>query len=123
LILRKIKDAGLEKYFNNTLFGTKYDLSQGLGINDKNQTFNLSDFDPIEIFNENTVRDLALVNRFLITPVYTSLKENLKATIDNNIKTFQVIYIVVLSWFLGGVFIVYVFIWRPFENSLSSTVN
>lgn len=123
LMLEQSKNLGLEAYYNNTLYGTKYEKFKGVGINSKNQTFNLSEFDPIEIFNDNTVRNLGLVNRFLIKPAYSTLKIKLESTIDNNIKTFQVIYIVTLSLFLAAIFILYVFVWRPFENSLNTTVN
>jgi len=122
-MLEEAKEAGLEGFFNNTLYGKKHDISQGKGINYKNQTFNLSEYDPIEIFNDNTVRNLGLVNRFLIKPAYTELKLKLESTIDENIKTFEVVYTIILSLFMAGVFILYVFVWRPFEDRLNSTVN
>ncbi len=123
LMLEQVKNLGLEGYFNNTLYGSKFDKSKGIGITNKNKTFNLSEIDPIEIFNDNTVRNLGLVNRFFIKPAYTTLKMKLESTINDNIKTFEIVYIITLSLFLAGVFILYVFVWRPFENSLNTTVN
>ncbi len=122
-MLEQAKNTGLEGYFNNTLYGTKYDKSKGSGINNKNKSVNLSELDPIEIFNDNTVRNLGLVNRFLLKPAYTTLKLKLESTINDNVQAFEVIYIVTLSLFLAGIFIFYVFVWRPFENSLNTTVN
>ncbi len=118
-----LKKEGINNYFNNTLYGSKYDKSKDIAHNNKNQSLNLSEFDPFEIFNDNNVRNLGLVNRFLLKNAYTHLKNNLQETIDDNIKTFEIVYIIILSLFLAGVFILYVFVWRPFENSLNISVN
>lgn len=115
--------TGIENLFNNTLYGTKFDKSKGIGTNNNNQTFNLSAYDPIEIFNDNTVRNLGLVNKFLIKPAYSELRSKLEYTINENIKTFQVVYIVTLSVFLAAIFVLYVFVWRPFEDRLNTIVN
>lgn len=123
LMLENLRSLGIIEYYNNTLYRTKYDLSQSSVKNKFNQTVNLSQYDPFEIFNDNTVRNLGLVNRFFIKPAYTALKLNLRSLIDSNISTFEIIYIITLSIFLAIVFILYVFIWRPFENSLNTTVG
>ena len=74
------------------------------------------------IFNENSIRNIGLVNRFIIRPAYEALKTQLETTINDSINVFKLIYIVVLSIFLTSVFCIYLFVWRPFENALNLTV-
>ena len=112
---------GISDYYNNTLYGSPYDKSKL--INSSNITLNFSEIDPFNIFNDNSVRNLGIVNRFLIKPAYTALKISLETTINYNINTFKLVYILILSLFLGGTFIMYVFVWRPFENRLNTTVK
>jgi len=85
-------------------------------------SFNSSLYDPFNIFNENSMRNLALVNRFIIRPAYEALKLSLETSITDNLNTFRLIYILILSIFISGVLFVYLFLWRPFENRLNTTV-
>jgi hypothetical protein len=66
---------------------------------------------------------LVILNRYLLRPAYKALKTQLKTSIDGSMNTFQTIYIVVFSIFLSSLVVIYLFIWRPFENGLNQTVN
>ncbi len=109
-----------KKYFNNTLINSPYEYY----YDNKNITsMNISDLDPFSIFNENSIRNIGLVNRFLLRPAYEALKTKLEATINNSIDTFKMIYIILLSVFLAIILLFYLFVWIPFENALNTTVN
>jgi len=81
-----------------------------------------SNHDPFNIFNENSIRNLGLVNRFIIRPAYEALKLKLENSISDNLKTFRLIYIIIISIFIAGVLFIYLFLWRRFENRLNNTV-
>jgi hypothetical protein len=101
--------------FNNTLYGSGFD---------KNFTNppEASKFDPFRIFNDVSHRNLVILSRFLLRPAYSALKIQMQNSIDNSISTFQTIYIVCFSIFFAGTVIIYIFVWRPFENGLNQTV-
>jgi hypothetical protein len=102
--------------YNNTLYLTPMDPT--------NQTVTQEyiEADPFKIFNDNSHRNLGILNRYLIRPAYTALKDQMKISIDNSVKTFETIYIVLLSLFFVSLVAVYLLIWRPFENGLNQTV-
>jgi len=102
--------------FNNTLKGSALDSSRP---NDAVY----SSVDPFQIFNDASHKNLVILNRFLLRPAYAALKTQLKTSIDNSLNTFQTIYIVVFSIFLSSMVVIYLFIWRPFENGLNQTVK
>lgn len=139
LLLEEIK-SHTNNTFNNTLYNSPYasdlnnrDINSTTSANNSmniNNNFNstisniaYSNLDPFSIFNENSVRNLGLVNRFLIRPSYEALKIQLETTINNSVNTFQLIYIVILSIFLSMILVFYLFVWRPFENALNTTVK
>lgn len=92
----------------------------------KNSTSNINTksntYDTLYIFNENSIRNLGLLNRFMIRPAYEALKQKLESSITNSLNTFRLIYIIVLSIFISGILFIYMFLWRPFENRLNATV-
>ncbi len=100
--------------YNNTLYG-----------HSSNKIYDSDEFvrnDPFQIFNDPSHKNLVILNRYLIRPAYVALKTQLKTSIDGSMNTFQTIYIIVFSLFLSLIFVVYLFVWRPFENSLNQTV-
>ena len=119
--------ANSNNTYNNTLLNSPY-LSMIISNqnftntgNDTDMNLN-SNLDPFSIFNENSIRNIGLVNRFLLRPAYEALKMQLETTINDSINTFKTIYIAVLSIFLAILFIFYLFVWIPFENALNTTV-
>lgn len=133
LLMKEIK-ASTKSTFNNTLFNSPYastlfsDPNQtNTGnstsiINNNNNDIPNNNLDPFSIFNENSIRNIGLVNRFLLRPAYEALKTQLETTINDSINTFKTIYIIILSIFLAVIFIFYLFVWIPFENALNTTV-
>lgn len=126
--------TGTKNTFNNTLFNSLYAAS--ILIIDQNNTNTgnstsadsnnnnpNTNFDPFDIFNQNTIRNIGIVNRFLLRPAYEALKRQLETTINNSINSFKTVYIIVLSIFLAIIFIFYLLVWIPFENALNTTVN
>ena len=107
--------------YNNTLFGSSYDRTNKASYNTSNANGNK--YDPFDYFNENSMRNLGLVNRFIIRPAYETLKLHLENSITTSLDTFKLIYIIVISIFLSGVILIYLFFWRPFENRLNTTVK
>jgi hypothetical protein len=79
--------------------------------------------DPFKIFNDNSHRNLAILNRFLLRPAYSALKGQMKTSINNSVSMFETIYIVLLSIFFVSIVGLYLLIWRPFENGLNQTVK
>lgn len=127
LLMKDIK-ANTNNKFNNTLYNSPFANELNADVN-KNNTLNTtminnfySNLDPFSIFNENSIRNIGLVNRFIIRPAYEALKTQLETTINDSINTFKTIYIVILSIFLAIIFIFYLFVWIPFENALNTTV-
>lgn len=80
------------------------------------------DADPFKIFNDNSHRNLGILNRYLLRPAYSALKQQMSTSINNSVKMFETIYIVLLSIFFVSLIAVYLLIWRPFENGLNQTV-
>lgn len=152
LILEELMSIKNYKIYNNTLFGSQSysnvnktsnqtetdNLNKtSLTVLDSNILVNKSNsdsvsvsatdlnnnlYDPFDIFNENSIRNLGLVNRFMIRPAYEALKLKLETSIIDNLNTFKLIYIIILTIFISAVFFVYLFLWRPFENRLNATV-
>jgi len=127
LLMKEIK-TNSNNTFNNTLFNSPFDkmLIDYKMNNTGNSTLNSNAFDildPFSIFNENSIRNIGLVNRFLLRPAYEALKTQLELKINNSINTFQTIYITILSIILAIILIFYLFVWMPFENALNTTVK
>jgi hypothetical protein len=99
--------------FNNTLYNTTSVTPT---------PSDLKQFDPFNIFNDDSVRDLGIVNRYLIRPAYEALLSQLEMSINNSVNTFQLIYVIVFSIFFASLVVIYLFVWRPFENNLNQTV-
>jgi hypothetical protein len=105
-------------YYNNTLYRIPDDPT--------NRTNLIEDYlnsDPFKIYNDNSHRNLAILNRFLIRPTYYALKFQMKTSIDNSVTTFETIYIILLSLFFVSILGLYLIVWRPFENGLNQTVT
>jgi len=113
--LFKNSDIDINLNKSNTVSTSIYNYNSTASENDS--------YDPFNIFNENYIRNLGIVNRFIIRPAYETLKSNLENSISNNLNTFKLIYIIVLSVFISGILFVYLFLWRPFENKLNATVK
>lgn len=108
----------LKKYFyNNTLYRIPEDPT-----NQPNLSEDYLNSDPFKIYNDNTHRNLAILNRFLIRPAYLALKDQMKTSINNSVSMFETIYIVLLSIFFVSIVGLYLIVWRPFENGLNQTV-
>jgi len=102
--------------FNNTL--------KGLPLNPAPSNDALYDsIDPFQIFNDASHKNLVILNRYLLRPAYVALKNQLKKSIDDSMNFFQTVYIVVFSIFISSLVVIYLFIWRPFENGLNQTVR
>lgn len=114
--LKKEYDINNINYTNNTLNNTSFGNSSGSGGNNK-------DLDPFLFFNENKVKNLLLIIRFIIKPAYEDLKTTMENTIFNYIDSFNLIYIIVITIFLTTIVIFYVLIWLPFQTNLNTTVN
>jgi len=127
LLMKDLKNS-FSSNFNNTLFNSPYATFSDNAPN--NNTGNITinnnnnnNIDPFSIFNDNSIRNIGLVNRFLLRPAYEALKTQLETTINNSIDTFKMIYIIILSIFLSIILLFYLFVWRPFENALNTTVK
>ena len=107
--------TGKSFVYNNTLFGSIYDPSQNDPLYIQNN--------PFSIFNDASHKNLVILNRFLLRPTFLALKNQLKTSINNSLSTFRTIYIIVFSIFFSSLTIIYLFIWRPFENGLNTTVS
>jgi hypothetical protein len=101
--------------YNNTLYGSDLDPSL------KNDLYLQKH--PFTIFNDASHKNLVILNKFLLRPTFLALKNQLKASINNSLTMFQTIYIIVFSIFFSSLTIIYLFIWRPFENGLNTTVS
>ena len=101
---------------NNTLNNTSIGNSSGSSSNN-------TDLDPFLFFNENKVKNLLLINRFIIKPTYEDLKTTMENTIFNYIDYFNLIYIIVITIFLTTIVIFYILIWLPFQTNLNTTVK
>lgn len=135
------------KEINNTLFNYIFsrvespnanslnkntDLSNNTTIkeiqikNENNSQINFNEFNnstnPFDIFNSNIIRNIGLINIFLIKPVYYSLKRKLETSIYDSLEFFKLIYIIIISVCISGVLFIYLFIWRPFVSRLNVTV-
>jgi hypothetical protein len=100
--------------FNNTLYNTTSALKMPT---------NFTIYNPFNMFNDNSVRDLGIINRYLIRPAYETLLAQLESSINDSVNTFQLIYVIVFSIFFASLVVIYLFVWRPFENNLNQTVN
>ncbi len=100
--------------YNNTLIGSEFDIS----LSDNDYISN----DPFQIFNDPTHMNLIILTRYLLRPAYAALKNQLKISISGSMSTFETLYIIIFSVFLTGVVVTYLFIWRPFEDSLNQTI-
>jgi hypothetical protein len=114
LMLQRSRNLNNTFIFNNTLYNT---------TDAPDVPPELTAYDIFNIFNDDAVRDLGIVNRYLIRPAYEALLLQLQSSIDNSVNTFQLIYIIVFSIFFTSLTFIYLFIWRPFENNLNQTVN
>jgi hypothetical protein len=101
--------------YNNTLYGSELDPSLKTELYLQNN--------PFTIFNDASHKNLVILNRFLLRPTFLALKDQLKTSINNSLTMFQTIYIIVFSIFFSSLTIIYLFIWRPFENGLNTTVS
>ena len=116
-MLRNI-NSSMDSSFNNTLYSTTVAGAESpTNYNKTNDAVH-----PFNIFNTEQVQDLSIINQYIIGKAYKNLTENLEASITDSITTFKLIYIVILCLFFANMLILYLFIWRPFENNLNQTV-
>jgi hypothetical protein len=100
--------------YNNTIKGSPFEMVSA------NPNYNSNDI--FEIFNDASHLNLIILTRFLIRPAFEALKIQLETDIDENIASFETIYIVVFCFYFTFISSVYFLIWRPFENDLNQTV-
>jgi hypothetical protein len=84
---------------------------------------NTNTINPFEIFNDNILRNIGLINIYLLKPVYESLKINFENTMFDSLEFFKLVYIIIISICISGVLFIYIIIWRQFENRLNITVK
>jgi hypothetical protein len=77
----------------------------------------------IDIFNEKEILNLNIQFRYIIQPAYESINLSLSNFIKDTMQNFNTIYITIFSIFITLLFLIYVGIWRPFENNLNQTVS
>ncbi len=77
----------------------------------------------IDIFNEKEMLNLNIQFRYIIQPAYESINLSLSNFIKDTMQNFNTIYITIFSIFITLLFIIYLVIWRPFENNLNQTVS
>lgn len=127
--------------FNNTLYNSSFAsslkymdgknnetavTSSNTTVTDNNTniiTFNTyNTLDPFSIFNDNSIRNIGLVNRFLIRPSYEALRSQLETSINSRINSFELTCVVIISTLISFIVIYFFFIWRPFEDALNTSV-
>jgi hypothetical protein len=131
-MLNRLNNLNKQRY-NNTLFNM--DILNNKNNNVMNNNINNSinnitniinnyddNLNPFKIFNEDSIRNLGVINRFIIKPTYEALKNEFENTFNNSIELFKLIYIIILSIFISLIFISYIFLWKPFEQELNSKV-
>jgi hypothetical protein len=116
-LLRDI-NFSLNPIFNNTIYNSNLPGSDS--ISNKNVT--ISKLHPFNIFNEEKIQDLSIINRFIIRPAYKNLTDQLETSINSSLESFKLAYIVVFGIYFIGLLSFYIFVWRPFENNLNLTV-
>ena len=139
LMIKEIIDKNIINTYNNTLtnwnllknnssLNIDIDIDTDIDNGNTNMDLDLNkgeiadDLNPFKIFNKVSLRNLGIVNRFIIKPTYEAMKNEFENIFNNSIKLFKIIYIIILSIFLSLIFICYLFLWKPFETNLNSKV-
>jgi len=138
-MIKEIIDKNIINTYNNTLtnwnllknnssLNIDIDIDTDIDNGNTNMDLDLNkgeiadDLNPFKIFNKVSLRNLGIVNRFIIKPTYEAMKNEFENIFNNSIKLFKIIYIIILSIFLSLIFICYLFLWKPFETNLNSKV-
>lgn len=97
---------------------TAYDFSDILSSN-----FSLDNFSSFAIFNDIILRNLNIINEFIIKPAYTTINNSLISNMGDIIFLYSLIFIGAFAVFLASVLLFYILDWIPFQNHLDSTVS
>jgi len=85
--------------------------------------FNLDDLSNFSIFNESVLKNLNIINLFLLQPAYLTINQSLITNLGDIIKLYSLIFIGFFTLFIVSVLIFYFFDWTPLQNNLDSTVK
>jgi hypothetical protein len=117
-MLRNVNNS-FDNSFNNTLYRANVAGAESpSNFNKTNDSIH-----PFRIFDSEQVQDLSIINQFIIGKAYKHLTDKLETSITDSISAFKLIYIVILCIYFASMLILYLFIWRPFENNLNQTVH
>ena len=118
--IRRYVYSTIENIKNLTLMGTNYYI-QNLSTHTDELEKN-SMFDPINIFNEDMLKDLSIFYRNFIIPLYTKLRViniiSINENLNDILSLFTVFFIVYISIFSAAFF----FYWIPFVNNLNKVL-
>ena len=118
--IRRYVYSTIENVKNLTLMGTNYYI-QNLS-SDTDELEKNSMFDPINLFNEDMLKDLSIFYRNFIIPLYTKLRViniiSINENLNDILSLFTVFFIVYISIFSAAFF----FYWIPFVNNLNKVL-
>ncbi len=84
--------------------------------------FNLDGLSTFRIFNEIVLRNLNIINLFIIQPAYKEINQSLISNMADILNLYSLIFIGFFTLFIASVLLFYFFDWRPLQNNLDSTV-
>ena len=87
------------------------------------ENFSLDNLSSFNIFNDVVIRNLNIMNLYLVKPGYLDLNSSLITNMSDMLSLYSLIFIVAFALFLASVLLFYFFDWRPFQNNLDSTVK
>lgn len=99
-----------------------YQLSPDIREILDNEKFNLDDLSTFSIFNDIVLRNLNIINLFLIQPAYSDINNSLISNMRDILNLYSLLFIGFFTLFIASVLIFYFFDWRPLQDNLDSTV-
>lgn len=85
--------------------------------------YEIEDYNIDKVLNNNRLKNLGIVNMYLIRPAFETLVNTLKTDITNIINSFHQVYVIAFICFFFFLITVYFIIWRPFVNNLDTQVK
>ncbi len=87
-----------------------------------NDKFNLNNLSTFSIFNDIVLRNLNIINLFLVQPAYSKIHESLIRNMGDILNNYSLLFIGFFTLFIASVLMFFFFDWRPLQNNLDSTV-
>ena len=115
LIISKGEELGY--YYNNTLYGSKFDNT----TNDNDDTL-LNDNDPFIIFNYDALFKLSIMRRFYLNPFYNSLLEDFYNNIWKYWNSKYNLYFALIIFLIIGITLFFIIYMIPFIYKLDQDI-